>query len=271
MSENAEQSTLWPEDSRARTFPSRGGGPGFQVQGRDCGASSPAAFAVFDPSTSSWRTSQGCLGGEWETYSGSFPPSGTMRSGRASRLPPLARRTSAGASSLWATPQTADAWVPAHTTENTLKRGNPNAKSRSRPGTLTKQVVEPEYWPTPTAGEGTGPGHAGQGGMNLRTAAAMWPTPRASDGIWGGPNQTSGGKPSLVALAARFPTPTAQDAANNGGPSQSSRNTPPPDAVVGGRLNPEFVEWLMGLPEGWTDLGDSGTPSSRRSASGSGD
>jgi hypothetical protein len=50
-----------------------------------------------------------------------------------------------------------------------------------------------------------------------------------------------------------FPTPTTQDAANNGGPSQSERNTPPLNAVVGGTLNPDWVEWLMGWPVGWTD------------------
>jgi hypothetical protein len=27
-----------------------------------------------------------------------------------------------------------------------------------------------------------------------------------------------------------------------------------------GKLNPEFVEWLMGYPIGWTDLDHSETP-----------
>jgi len=35
---------------------------------------------------------------------------------------------------------------------------------------------------------------------------------------------------------------------------------------VNGSLNPTWVEWLMGFPLGWTDLGDSATPSSRRSS-----
>jgi len=33
----------------------------------------------------------------------------------------------------------------------------------------------------------------------------------------------------------------------------------------GGGLNPAFVEWLMGYPEGWTELKDWATPSSRKS------
>jgi hypothetical protein len=28
----------------------------------------------------------------------------------------------------------------------------------------------------------------------------------------------------------------------------------------GGKLNPTWVEWLMGFPLGWTDLEDSETP-----------
>ena len=32
-----------------------------------------------------------------------------------------------------------------------------------------------------------------------------------------------------------------------------------------GSLNPQWVEWLMGYPVGWTDLQDSATPSCRKS------
>lgn len=57
---------------------------------------------------------------------------------------------------------------------------------------------------------------------------------------------------SLAALVM-YPTPTCQDAKNNGSKSQQHRKTPPLNAVIGGPLNPEFVEWLMGWPIGWTD------------------
>ena len=33
----------------------------------------------------------------------------------------------------------------------------------------------------------------------------------------------------------------------------------------GGRLNPQWVEWLMGFPQGWTDLEDLETPLSHKS------
>ncbi len=87
-----------------------------------------------------------------------------------------------------------------------------------------------------------------------------------------------------------LPTPTTQDAHNDGGPSQMRRNDLPLNAVVKmwptptakrsgpdyarmsregsggddletavarqtpGQLNPEFVEWMLGFPIGWTDI-----------------
>lgn len=55
-------------------------------------------------------------------------------------------------------------------------------------------------------------------------------------------------------VAARMlPTPMANDAKNNGGPGQQARKSPQLGAVVGGALNPPWVEWLMGWPIGWTD------------------
>ena len=35
--------------------------------------------------------------------------------------------------------------------------------------------------------------------------------------------------------------------------------------TVSGSLNPEWVEWLMGYPEGWTDCEGLETPSCRKS------
>jgi hypothetical protein len=67
-----------------------------------------------------------------------------------------------------------------------------------------------------------------------------------------------------------WPTPTTQDASNNGGRAQHRWNSKPLNAAVGGKLNPTWVEWLMGFPLGWTDLDPSEMPSSRRSRKSSG-
>ena len=59
-----------------------------------------------------------------------------------------------------------------------------------------------------------------------------------------------------------WPTPTVNDSKKNGGPSQlrdrekKGKNL---NAKAGGSLNPEWVEWLMGFPKGWTDLDHSET------------
>jgi hypothetical protein len=55
-----------------------------------------------------------------------------------------------------------------------------------------------------------------------------------------------------------YPTPTVNDSKNNNPPSQRTENGQYSDqlnVVAGGSLNPYWVEWLMGLPVGWTDIG----------------
>lgn len=75
-------------------------------------------------------------------------------------------------------------------------------------------------WPTPTTGDHST--RFKQGGMPLGMAVRMWPTPTVQDAEAGGHS---------VGL----------------------------NDQVGGQLNPQWVEWLMGYPSGWTDLEDSAT------------
>jgi hypothetical protein len=51
-----------------------------------------------------------------------------------------------------------------------------------------------------------------------------------------------------------FPTPTAHNAKECNSPSEKNRNTPTLATHAGGKLNPMWVEWLMGWPLAWTDL-----------------
>ena len=52
-----------------------------------------------------------------------------------------------------------------------------------------------------------------------------------------------------------WPTPTAHDAKDSGtAPSEGLRKSPCLAFKAGGKLNPMWVEWLIGWPLGWTDL-----------------
>ena len=51
-----------------------------------------------------------------------------------------------------------------------------------------------------------------------------------------------------------WPTPTAHNAKETNAPSESGRNTPTLAAQVGGKLNPDWVSWLMGFPIGFAKL-----------------
>ncbi len=81
---------------------------------------------------------------------------------------------------------------------------------------------------------------------NLETAMAikMWPTPTARD-------HKGGRKPETLEASGRGATNSLNDAVTCQGQH--------------GSLNPTWVEWLMGFPEGWTDLKPSEMPSSRKS------
>ena len=61
-----------------------------------------------------------------------------------------------------------------------------------------------------------------------------------------------------------WPTPTAHIAKEAGYPAEYTRNSPTITAIAlgreglspsTGRMNPEYLEWMMGLPTGFTELG----------------
>ena len=71
----------------------------------------------------------------------------------------------------------------------------------------------------------------------LSTLSRLWPTPNAGSNQWGGTMQEWGGSKNWV------------------------RKEMP--ELASGALNPTWVEWLMGLPLGWTDLEPLEMPKSR--------
>ena len=85
---------------------------------------------------------------------------------------------------------------------------------------------------------------------SLHSFVKMLPTPRPCSGLRSsGANRTE----LYRAMGANglLPTPhanchTGAGTHGDGGPNLQT--------VIGGSLNPEFVEWLQGFPIGWTDV-----------------
>jgi hypothetical protein len=66
-------------------------------------------------------------------------------------------------------------------------------------------------------------------------------------------NVPENGLLSRQVLNRQWPTPTKSD--GEGGPGSSGRDGGENlRTAAGGALNPEFVEWLMGFPLGWTEV-----------------
>ena len=109
--------------------------------------------------------------------------------------------------------------------------------------------TESGSWPTPTATErsgintktGTGGGltHAVKTAEGVKMKASqLWPTPTANEDAAGTPN----GK--MQRMLGNHPSVRGST----------------PEEWSSGTLNPQWVEWLQGYPDGWTDLNSLETP-----------
>jgi len=158
----------------------------------------------------------------------------------------------------WATPNTMD-HLPPRSMEAMQKMMGPGGAraGAKRPSNLREQI----NWATPNTLD------------HLPSRS-----PEAMDRLMGPNGQRAGrSRPSNLREQIMWPTVTAQDSKNNAGPSQFVRNTKPlnveavchshPDPKAIGTesqpvLNPQFVEWLMGWPIGWTEFAPVETVSS---------
>jgi len=101
--------------------------------------------------------------------------------------------------------------------------------------------------------------------MKERDPGSWWPTPTTSEAksdTHNVQNRVDKNKQVMLCHAVRlWPTPVAQDYKGQG-MSRERRETREPDNLCSwtakhegsGALNPEWVEWLMGFPAGWTSL-----------------
>ena len=136
--------------------------------------------------------------------------------GEYSQRVKLAQATRESESISWATPNTMD-HLPQRSEAATLKMAQGQRKGRSKPSNLREQVN-----PIAVAIYET----------------ANWPTPSARDYKGSNGFEATIAKLKAGQRAQMGQLPNAVMIANNGP----------------GHLNPEWVEWLMGVPTGWTEL-----------------
>jgi DNA (cytosine-5)-methyltransferase 1 len=104
--------------------------------------------------------------------------------------------------------------------------------------------------PNPRVSDSNGAGLHGSGGYVLRTAVSLLPTPRATDGTHGGPNQRGSSGDLMLPSAVHVDRFGAYAGAVARWEPIIGRAAPEPRLPTG-QLNPWFVEWMMGLPAGW--------------------
>jgi hypothetical protein len=99
------------------------------------------------------------------------------------------------------------------------------------------------------------------GNVRLSGAVQLWPTPIASETKTNKDIRPTGKSNSLTAAVMdqqkMYPTPAHRDYKGMSGKGRQERKGNPKDTLpnaVGGSLNPNWVEWLMGYPVGYTDL-----------------
>ena len=100
--------------------------------------------------------------------------------------------------------------------------------------------------------------------LGLDQAVKMWPTPTSRDHKDGTAKSCQNVEANglLGRVVHMFPTPHANCSTGTGSHGTGADNL---QTVVGGSLNPQWVEWLMGYPIDHTALKDSAIQSSRKS------
>jgi hypothetical protein len=205
-----------------------------------CGRGSETPLANYDLLTQSWRMFEDIsLWGDYKSLE-SLPKSGMTRSGVLYQQPVWVRPIDAIESSLWPTP-------------------------------TTQEVEHPNAELTPT-GRRKSKNNKTSHSLGLADAVQMWPTPVSSssmaEDISTVQKRLKKGKPyksRLIEAVAKYPTPIANGMAGGSGAFNKAQSLEDSGQITkekriaiqagnGGKLNPMWVEWLMGFPLGWTDL-----------------
>lgn len=210
------------------------------------------------------------ISGQWAVYSETFPASGMTRNGELYEHQTSERRTNDPACSsspaeteLLRTPCAAETeggplhpetararrrslrltgqilattgdLLPTPTTNLGDNGGSQDPEKRRSGGhsVSLQDVAENRLLPTPRTSDTNGPGAHGTGGLDLRTAVTLLPAPKAADGEFG--EYTPAIRRWEQVIGRPAPPPTESTGKNGAH-----------------RLSARFVEWMMGLPDGW--------------------
>ena len=236
-----DELTLSAVDSHVRTFQLPEVAKESAERGQGSGQKCHGLLAKYDPVTHLWRTVQCSLLEDLNESLETLPKWGMTVDGGLYPLPTLVQNTNENEFGLWLTPTVMDG-LPPRNPEALERQYQKNRKGRTTHSTLREQVVYPppkEMWPTPNAWDGRrGP----RSEENLRTKN----------------HQINLITAIKMKERETFPTPNARDWKD----SRTAGNRKSPGLGViahsgtssGGSLSPDWTEWLMGWPIGWSDL-----------------
>ena len=245
-----------------------------------CGLTLLNAFALYDHDTHFWKTSQACLlPAISDEYTETWPKQGIMLDGVCWELTIVEPHTGERDGGFWLTPATMEIEGGPDRIE---KRTEYNPKSKCQSDRTLTTYVKKGLWPSPSsqlAGEGplldeleTKEGEPAQRNeraynpktgkhvqITLNRAVKMWPSPRNRMTGAVTPNRSTDKFNNLESVMARRTWPIPRANKPEGYSSENFRPTlaqiaTGQDKPLGGQLNPDWVEWLMGWPIGWTDL-----------------
>lgn len=243
---SARLMSLW-EDSPASLSASQESNAARQMiatSGRRCAALSRSTGPL-----GSWlRTFLALSDWDLTRYSLTWTPMATKRQRLYFRLQPRARRTFASVSSSWPTPQAVDSNGARNHTAN-----RKNSRSEHHDGVTLNDALR--MWPTVTADSVTSwTSRYAQGGMPLTTAVSAKQTPR-HEGFDAGRHKGKTDSLHSQVKASGIPTPTSRDY-RSGVSGDHGNHSPGLPEFLMGKLNPDWVEQLMGYPRGWTWVDD---------------
>jgi hypothetical protein len=243
---------------------------------RDSGVRWRELSVKYDQDLSSWRTHQ-CLFQEvLEESSLTLPRWGLMRNGELSERTTPEHLTSETESGFWPTPQVGMIRGENYTLETSFKHWQ-----EGRQVHLSQVLRDQRMWPTPLTSDhkNRGPNSKQQG---LSELVRIWPTPSAnnyeqtdldkllerrerikSQGINGNGFGLTLANAVLIEERKTWATPRKSDFKSCGPVGSKSHHHMTEKQYLcaqvkeenqpTGHLNPDWTEWLLGWPIGWTD------------------